>query len=968
MSKKLRKVDTRTTLNSFNPRLYKFSNLKQTSSFLRSYSVNIERDDLIHDLFVSNVKKEVFVINPLKQEGAIDKYGNINFRITDAYEIPICVMIDIDFKHPNQITEFLHDQKETDIDTAKNAFLLKLKDDPHVFLAAKSLGRGIRIFMYVLSGYIEDDLTKDQLKFYHRQNVYLVLDYLKKYGIYRDRSYFDKNMDKIAQVTFGLKKDEYTLINWDFIPLLNTNSFVTTGIINNSIKHSPSNKSNPSNNDLQLIADRNNKFFEKIKSKSIEQFNLLDPFISHYNYAFLLIIKSLGTEGRKFFYEIYCRRYRGDSVPISCFSDFDNYLDCLEYEYIYSLEEIFLRCGFTINENSEIADVLGYKYDHVHDYKQYISDNYDEVVNLVEQSNNRVVFKAPAGSGKSTFFVHYLSDCMASGVNVCLAAPNRFILEMVFKDSAYKHIRFIRNYDGHLKQDLSEVTTGSGKFFLSSFQSLDKLEPHDINIIVLDECHNLVRYSYFQEEQFNFKSIERVIFTSATPELLLIGLKDYQYINCQKENAIKPKLKIFNTNKPIVAGIVFVLKFLADGKKSILIYLNDKSKSAELKDQFKRKAGIEVILINSEEKSTPVVQTFLEEQELIPAVYIVTDIMNEGVNIKNTQWDVILCLDNYSTSFFQIYQLRNRFRHIENIEMWLVMNYLSKNKKWMNQPLPSHSAAQLDEMYEQTKQPIHEEIRKIQSFNHQSITSFVKEEYIYEDDISGELHINKNRIKCDIFDNFFKGIRKGSVYLSYIAEYFDLDYGYGKMFYQSFLFESAKSNFKNNFRKIILYFDHATKKDDPTFLLSFLETELADIRNHYDEYQELYDRFKFMEEHQLDPESIYLSDIEWYRIKISKVKDQIFNTESLSNVDNYIKFRLNKINEILSSHNLWKTSKRKGYSYFCVQKLYEIINLSNDYRVSFKSNYALIGFIKKWYPDFEKSKLEEGVIFKRKEN
>ncbi len=906
-------------------------------------------------------------------------------------EVPICHFIDIDFKKVvnkkevvdiNKVNQFKIDQgfKEADdFEMVKNMFLDKLHGDRAIFVATKSSGIGLRIIMSVCGGFWYSDKKRSgfefppfldpekdavtQNKIIHTSNCYYAMKYLVKYGL-KMGSYIDpSSFNNMVQVSFSCRKDSHTYINREPVALVNIiDEENYSEAVNNRI-------------DLQITDEQsefnqkdNIEYFNEIKDEYIE--GLIEPLIQRYNYPFLLVIKSLNIDGRKHFYQIFTRKYRGDSVQIGSFEKFNSYLNKLDGKYYLSLRNFLYNLGFILKERK--CDVFGYPYDEVIEYEEHISEVGGRIRSILtdKEKNKRVIINAPAGAGKTTFLFKYLKSKYEEGKRVCIAAPKRPILNQCFEKWG-NEVNFIRNYTNEKsqrlnQQDKARIPDRQNYFYLSTLNSLRLIE-EEIDILVIDEVHDLVDLAQLHgDKQIAWDKVDKtgsVILVSATPEKFLIGgTEKYYYLNFIPKNYVKPKARILFSH--ITLNVV--IGELKNNDEAILIYYNDIKKGKQIKELLTTLGIEDVYLINSETKGSPVFQRLLKEEILTAGKYICTDLVNEGINILNKDWDKLIMVDNYTSDFFGMYQMVNRFRHAEGLQVLILCNPIHMDKKEPIDHLQPYKVGKyLDDLYSKEKNYCADVIKAIEEERYvkERIDQILGEKFVYLDS-DDKYKINKNQLKANIYrTNFYDKMRRNRLlYLQYLHHFFDFNMNYYNGSITPYKFEEDNL-FQQYETEITEYFDTSESYFYNTYISNGLFDEenkeyadlLVNIKEKQAEYRKYYNRIVKCRELSLDQSKIYLSDESWQKevglIGIQMVED---SPDTVQKVDYHI-LQIKKEVE-----NAFKITEQNGWA--ATEDIFS--NLSDETKKYFKGSHLSLG--KKIPYLFRKWKSDRRQIKKRK--
>lgn len=427
--------------------------------------------------------------------------------------------------------------------------------------------------------------------------------------------------------------------------------------------------------ELKLI--KNDPFRRKQLEDYCSKVNL------HHNEAEnLFMINKLSRFGRTFFYHVYRKYYKGESdlLYLKNLNLWNKYIDTFKQQT--GKKNRTLRAFF---ENSGIRgldanyynskpghDFYGFKYDFELTTEKYVTDIYDDVKdNLIPGIN---VLKAPAGSGKSTFFEKLVKDY--SGSNILVVSVKKVLLEQQFnhyKESGLdKTFELHKNYGGIYP----DIKNSKNNIIFSTINSLTGvLEKIKVDLLLFDECHLLVDYSNL-EDKFESKYISiykflsrdiTQIYTSATPEKFvnsLYGL-NYNYINVNVKNYEKTGITVVYSGKNKSRDNLFdLITTTNSGTTNNLIYVNDKEEGKRIADKLEDKPYyLKTVQLNRDtQNENEMVQIVNSEYLQTGITYISTSYISEGINFMNGEKFNIYCIDNYTTDIANVYQLTNRFR------------------------------------------------------------------------------------------------------------------------------------------------------------------------------------------------------------------------------------------------------------------------------------------------------------------
>jgi len=436
------------------------------------------------------------------------------------------------------------------------------------------------------------------------------------------------------------------------------------------------------------------------------------------------------------------------------------------------LKEYKIPYEKVVEQISSTNDVLGNEYNIniTLKEKQYISD-YDTKIKEIIEDNNKIILKAPPGTGKSRYLIKYLIKLLENtNITVAFIAPKNSILSQILNDDYNTYFNCIwkdgRNNPKH--HDKS-------RFYLSNYYNMNKLPK--VNLIIVDECHDLVEYTSFENIiDKDMLKYDKIIYTSATPEIFLIGekMEEFFYLNFNSKK--KPKIKYVITpdsKKDQLMKLLIPSEMPDKNKKGTFIYLNNKT---EIDDYETLLSG------HTSQKQHKITQDTKDEQtyikltttQFIPdnSICYGTDLINEGVNFKNTNWYQLIMMNQYGNSIFKFYQMSHRFR-IGN-------PYL----RFISDKLPGGKSLPLDNIIKNInynyKVILKNIIEKCDLYNNSShipdkdAKTLIDQQLIYE--IDGNYYPYHYKLKHKVYNDFENSIRMNyKLMTEFIKKYFDID-------------------------------------------------------------------------------------------------------------------------------------------------------------------------------------------------
>jgi hypothetical protein len=785
----------------------------------------------------NNIKKEAnhIVFNPLINSRNI---GRVKYN----FDIPLNIMIDIDLKHDKPFKQYQKDVNKSFKDAYNAAQWLvdQFKNDEHIYMCDTSIsGQGVKAIITILS----DEFIKTKKEGYrfnwsgalngmrinknnansidvqnanehekvldHFQinNFYAVNQYLKEhYGlkfypekVYKDINYIDSASTTISTATASsLGKNLH--INPDNKILyyeIPENYEVKQIKEKNSMKY----KNSISHNDIGI---ENRKFveyldkvirraknendqelLEQIKEKFIEIFgHYSNPLSKPVMYSLKLSDKYT----REWFYKnafIPVQSITGSEWIKRCydFEKFNNELERMPTENgaTTTLQDFFkyiIKPIKTMNFDTN-ADFFQNKYDRIIEYDKYLAEKKDEIYKTID-NNWKVVMKAKAGAGKTTiifdYIVEHLEKYFDKGVIVVVIPKNSLLIQLRhIISSKYPDVRIYENFG-----DNATYTVEEKGVILSSTPKLEYLQNKNISLLVVDEIHNLVKYG--QKINSKLPQSQKVVLLSATPEPYLINEQNYYYLNLEKKNKEKQYAKLYytdNINRKIID--------MVDSNRKQLIFQNYIDKNKKLAQIIYEKTGIEFYHLNKREDDDNT-QKVLENERLFESHYFATSYINDGINFLNKEWDDVIIVDNGITTVFDIYQLSERFRKVDNLSISIIR----KSRKIWGKPFSLKNIDTGIDKIKEEKETIEKLIKNKNNSNYE-YDDLVQLPSIIKQLKRNDYIVNPDGIKSIQFDQKF-----GLFYFFFDDIFEDsLDFYFNYKVYEN-LYETEDIELKNN--------------------------------------------------------------------------------------------------------------------------------------------------------------------------
>ena len=593
----------------------------------------------------SKEESTAFIINQLK---------NNNNRQTDNFDSANCIMIDIDFKNIEHKNQFINEYNNYDKTISFDDNITKFMEDVQslAWITARSFsGKGIHIFFYFINK-LEDnsiiysvdgeDFTADDV---HKSNY--------------------KAAEKMIIEKTGYKMNDKCglVITQPTLPCRKIGSYVNDIFYIKYFKNKKIQKTTRVdainlNSKLNLNIENLSSEINKIK---------IDL---HYNEDITKLCSALqivkNEEIRILFYNFINNNYNGDNKIIvkalRSYQSFYKHIDKQKWgKYNISLQYIFNKYGIVIKNTNNEEDLYGQTFDKIYYYDDYLT-HFDI------ENNEDIIINANTGAGKTTVAIKHLAEKEGIKAFVC---PTNLICEQTYEKYNGKY-NLKRCYGGQIDQD---IFNEEDCIYITNIQSCKLLNNIKFTSVVYDECHKLIDYSIFNENNHNkpyfYLNSDQNIYISATSDKWKCFRNDVKYIKYVKKDLVKRKINIkhFKQNK---MRFEMVLNFIKNNpSKNYMIYHNNKNENKTLLDKLK---DFGFSLVDSENKKDSYLKIVNDNEA---HNLIVTSIINDGVNINN-KVDYVFIIDNMTQTIEDLYQFSNRFRTSLPIIYFLRLNNYSK--------------------------------------------------------------------------------------------------------------------------------------------------------------------------------------------------------------------------------------------------------------------------------------------------
>ena len=701
------------------------------------------------------------------------------------------LQFDIDFKTKKAFEQFV-----TDCNVDQYSFILALRQDPFIWFGGLSASYAIRfyvpVFHSIYTNKHQNDHTIARNEDVFKSMYNEVLQYLnEQYGLtayesedkeqqstYNEQQYVDlSSRDNITQASFQLWDDEYFFDNSNSVNVFWCKNEITY-IEPKRITTTPSDSTNFEDScdyeKLNKYLDRNDY---NIKEK-------LKPHFLHFdNFPLKCTMLLEGENCQRFAYNCFNQFYSGDSLKpyLVSFEYFQKKLQAVRKYADFSprtFASTLLNWGIKtpaqkkfIQRTQELnKDSYGNTFDKIFNITTNIFDEIsDELWKVILEkikTHKAIVINGDTGSGKNYYFSRMVLKNIIQNKNNHIFSPVNSILCQLKEDKIYGD-EFVR---GFTTDDLpSNYNAGYGECAVLSSYQHTKQELYPINIAVYDECHKMVHYSTLpnQSKPFAVVPADITIMMSATPEDYLVGLdrSEYYYIKIRKALALKPSMEYHYCSKQLDTMLKHV-----DPAKRQLFFINDKAKAQLFADNMKKLYNINSVLLTSNEKNTPQYREVMRYSILTDTHYIVTELVNDGVNFLNESWDDVFVYDNSFITYLTVYQLISRFRRVKN-NINLVIFTRKRKIKYLKYADFMEKYGRLNDNYvEQLNQwtLICDSINKKKS----TFTDKISLEKLYV--VNGKYYVNADIIKKEVVGEFHKQLN--------IHSYILLNYYYDQFF------------------------------------------------------------------------------------------------------------------------------------------------------------------------------------------
>jgi len=864
-------------------------------------AVEYDLNKLHNFLLVNKFTGHYFTLNNL-----IESNGG---RKTENFDVnPNVIFLDLDFHNGKDTANFKTEYKNFNATKTleENIEQFKVDFSKYAYISANSKsGQGLRFICIVLYNTADGEIDRLTMKERHRSNYDLVLQKLEEVTGLKT---IDKSMRKnVTQGTNLCRKKDSIVYTNPFV-------FNNTQVFNHRIiKDELSNVSTREYTSTEVMV-LNADIMSQVNYKKLSESHALTASLQSREHCVSLLMALSGVKDLKvikMFYTLFKSNYKGKSIPLQSLEAFTNYISVDKRHWLpIPLEDVLLNYGIGLDFSKKETDVFGRKYDKIVKFKNYIGEYQksidDMLLDKLTKKIDRIVIKAPTGSGKTTAILKAMNK--VKGLKL-FVTPTNTLADQTVANAKKNKIKVASFFNGNYEYELligdAIIITN-----LSNLKKLSKLKIR-MKVSVFDECQNIVNYSIFSEEQWNFPQTDKQIYLSATPEQLLTGLSDMYYFNFKKLKTKKKNINLVPCKS--VNSVWNTLDKMLNGIKDtdkIMVFINSKDKAERIKKMYPK---FKFQLINSKNKNADY-KKLMSDEKLINNI-IATSLINDGVNIKNEKWDKVIIVDNHTQSFLETYQFTSRFR-IANPDIYYIFRYANNGDDARSNRIDFDD---IEYMYRKERKDL---IDVTENINANFVDStdgkhMIKLGHIYYDEKDNCYKTNKNRIKRDIHQGIMEDVRNNyKSFILHLSYFFNIKLK---------AFQTDEGNYKVNTNKEVLAFfienryhvlgniEISTLFDDSVEINDYILRNKSRLSMLVDRYNELEDVYEYTaEKYKTDfydiinkPESYYTKSLNLLAAKVSLDKLEV----QLKAPDKMIKYNLELIKKIINGTDIYRKSK-----------------------------------------------------------
>ena len=824
---------------------------------------------------ISKDNANAFIINQLKTN---------NNRKTDNFESANVIMIDIDFKSDEQIDNFKKQYNKYDNNLSFNKNLNIFIEDCSslAWITARSFSKnGIHLFFYFLNTIndgeliiVEDENDVWTVNDIHKSNYKAAEEMITKKTGYKLN---DKCGLVITQPTLPCWKTG-SYVNYENIYVKNFKFIANKKLKNNITKE----QAIKLNNDLNINVERLEKLICDTKIE-LHYEDVLPIFSA------LQLIKD--EKIRIMFYNFVKENYNGTSLckKLRSYQNFYKYCDNINFvKYNVPLSFILNKYNLFVDDikHNNQEDLYGRTFDKIYYYDEYLT-HFDI------ENNEDIIINANTGAGKTTVAIDYLSKKEGVKAFVC---PTNMIADQTYEKYNNK-FNLKKCYNGNFDQ---MMFNDEECIYICNIQSLKLLNNIKFTSVVYDECHKLIDYSIFNENNNNkpyiYLNSDQNIYISATSDKWKCFKTNIKYIKYIKNDTIKRDIHIknFKNNNMRFEMLKYFIENNQD--KNVVIFHNNKN---ENKDLQKSLSKYNYSLIDSENKGDSydnIINNNVAEN------IIVTSVINDGVNINN-KVDYVFIIDNMTQSVEDLYQFCNRFRKSNPFIYFLRLNNKTKDENYRSIKIYDL----IDKLYQDKIKKYEADCLMYNNFEHSYevktadnqyakfiIEKITNEKCFYK--IGDVYYINYQLVMREIINNINNNIL-GNVldFNFYMSYYFNLHYKKTNTdVAEKNINEKTKKDAKN------LFFKYYNKKNEVKKLIGEEKEIYIKYKNTIDNYFKRYCEVEAISNdinnevifdiNKLTADrTIYNNELKGFVLKVSKKREEkkmLFEKGDLLNLQN----------------------------------------------------------------------------------
>ncbi|TRX71521.1 DEAD/DEAH box helicase family protein [Carboxylicivirga sp. M1479] len=908
-------------------------------------------------------------------------------RLLTHCRYPHTVIVDIDGKNQTMMDALTNDMNVSTHSEALEKLNNIFKNDEHCLLTSYSAsGKGLKAVFQVINelwlrtinhhpqikNWLEKDIkTPTEFKAYHEDlvstwqehNYNRVLEHLSQYNVqyHKELGVENNYLDKVASIPvqvmysvnskgFHINKDAYLLTSdlKDFEEVKELAKKRNKAIL----KGEKSSHDKSINNEQivkinQFYVDNLTHYLKGLSKKEAGKLinnETLKTYCEHgqSSYPIRLAAKHLNNKGRRFIYAIFKKHYKGDrfaNLTID-FETFNHHLNTsITGKYIELLYNK-ININIPLLNTSNNSDLFGNNYNTQLSFNIYVSERKSELFKIFDDNKN-VILKAKAGGGKTTLIQKYIDNCFSNGYKrIAFVIPKNslnhqqkeIITEQIINEDFTNDFKLVENFGNGNYFKNEDYGEDENVLILSSTPKLQNITKY-CDLIIVDELQNLVAYA--NEIKSNLKGYDgKLLLMTATPEPYLIGLKmdEYHYVNLIKSNDEKKNIMVhlsLNHNK--------LLDRLIDKDKKQMIFYNDFDEHTKIQTRNK---GIEFFSLSSQEKEKYHCYNVIESQLLDNnRKYISTSYISDGINFQNEEWDDLIIMDNGTVSIFEIYQLSERFRKVENLNIYYIATprIFGHYQPILFSEMTNHNS------FNEIVTQLQIEENELNRLNKIGI-ELVDNKYMIND--GNEYILNKDAIKLDLLTQYFNSIYQTNQqgFKELIEYYFEAEFNYNdlkeKISSQKVINQSIDI-YKKYHNELTMIYDEISIKQKISI------KDIVILNEHQDRIRKYNNRKKEVESIEIEITDDVLNKItlnksnytNWFNRKKCEMLGSNMNGDNLNSASFLEWEQQNTMKDIIVNSPFLKDYERgkTSYQYVDLDDLVDFIKRSNEVYEKFKT-------------------------------